>query len=168
MLQVAPYLHVGSEADFQTLVDINLPDVLADKWAIVHACKEPHHREMLGYEGRAAPKDDPEYLFGVRGNRLVLNLVDAPDPAYVRPEIIDAALAYIATALGQGRHVLVHCNQGRSRSPVLVMLHLAPGLPAKFEDAEKGMLALYPEYAPAAGMRGFAEANWPKYQARTV
>lgn len=168
MLQVAPYLHVGSEADYKTLVDITLSAVLADKWAIVHACKEPHHREMLGYEGRAAPKDDPEYLFGIRGNRLVLNLVDAADSAYVPKAIVDAALAFIAANLGGGRHILVHCNQGRSRSPVIAMLYLAPGLTPEFDAAETAMRAIYPDYDPAAGMRGFAKANWPEYQARAA
>lgn len=168
MIQVAPYLHVGSEADYQALQSLYVPDVLADKWAIVHACKEPHHRAMLGYSGRAAPKDDPEYLFGIRGNRLMLNLIDAADPAYVPKAIVDAAIAFMTANLGGGRHLLVHCNQGRSRSPTLAMLYLAPTLPADFEVAEKAFKKACTDYEPAVGMREFARQNWKDYQGRAI
>ena len=38
-----------------------------------------YHRQALGYRSRGAPKDHPEYLVARRGNRLILNIVDAND-----------------------------------------------------------------------------------------
>jgi hypothetical protein len=51
----------------------------ADQWFVVHACKEPYHRKELGYTGRAAPKEHPEYLICRRPGRLILNLIDPPN-----------------------------------------------------------------------------------------
>jgi len=81
-----------------------------DGWAVVHACKDPYHRQLLGYTTKGAPKDHPEYFFAERGNRLYLNLVDAPDPEYIPKEIIDKAIAFIHEKLSEGSKVLVHCN----------------------------------------------------------
>ncbi|MDO9036420.1 MAG: phosphatase, partial [Methanoregula sp.] len=110
MIEIYPNLFIGNENDYETKVRQE------SGWCVVHACKEPYHREALGYSGRAAPKNHPEYLIARRGNRLILNLVDAPDPAYIPKEIIDAALAFISANLNAGSHVLVHCNEGCSRS----------------------------------------------------
>ncbi len=59
---------------------------------------------------------------------------------------------------------MVHCNQGRSRSPTIAMLVLAKSLPAKFEDAEDAFREIYPDYDPANGMREFARMNWDDYR----
>ena len=42
MIEVASGLWVGSQADFEALPEDH-------SLAIVHACKEPHHRAALGY-----------------------------------------------------------------------------------------------------------------------
>lgn len=44
------------------------------------------------------------------------------------------------------------------------MLFLAHTLSGEFRRAEQQMLALYPDYAPAAGMQGFARKHWVEYQ----
>jgi hypothetical protein len=77
MKEIHPHLFVGSEQDYESVVSKQAG------WRVVHACKEPYHRRALGYSGRAAPKTHPEYLIARRGDRLILNLVDAPDPAYI-------------------------------------------------------------------------------------
>ena len=159
MIEVASGLWVGSQADFEALPEDH-------SLAIVHACKEPHHRAALGYTGRAAPKDHDEYLFAYRDGCIILNPVDAADPAYVRPEITAAALGFIAAKRGEGQKVLVHCNQGHSRAPTIGMLAMAAGLPEAFEEAEEAFRGIYPDYAPAAGMREFAVLNWGRYRNR--
>ena len=78
MNSIHPNLYVGHQGDYEHQVKGQ------EGWAVVHACKEPYHRQLLGYATRGAPKDDPEYYFAERGSRLYLNLVDAPDPAYIR------------------------------------------------------------------------------------
>jgi hypothetical protein len=163
MKEIFPNLYVGSQSDYESLVKGQ------DGWAIVHACKEPYHRQALGYTGRAAPKNHPEYLVARRGNRLILNLVDADDPAYIPKEIIDTALAFVHEQLSAGSKVLVHCNQGGSRSPAIGFLYLVKftdKLPtSSFSEAENAFRSLYSFYSPASGVRGFLIQNWTGYLA---
>lgn len=135
-------------------------------WTVVHACKEPYHRQLLGYTGRGAPKDSPEYLYACRADRLYLNLVDADDPAYIPNEIIRTAIAFINEAIMTNKNCLVHCNLGESRSPSIGLLYLASigAIPNKsLIDAEVAFIERYPSYNPKAGMRGFLLAHWEEY-----
>ncbi len=116
MIEVYNNLYVGSQFDYDSSVRFQ------SGWAIVHACKEPYHREALGYKTNGAPKDHPEYLIAKRGNRLILNLVDVDKVDYIANSIIDEALTFINTNLSNDLKVLVHCNQGRSRSAGIAML----------------------------------------------
>ncbi len=162
MIEIYPNLFIGTAEDYEFQVK-GQPD-----WMVVHACKEPYHRNELGYTSRGAPKGDPEYLIARRGNRLILNLVDAPDPDYIPKEIIDAALNFIAAGLAQSRKVLVHCNLGESRSPSIGMLYLASStskLPKDFASAEQSFRQIYPSYNPSSGMRGFLIKHWTGYSA---
>ena len=115
MIKVDNNLFVGDERDYEFNVSRQ------DGWAIVHACKDPYHRQALGYRTRGAPKDHPEYLVARRGNRLILNIVDANDPSFFAKEMIDQALDFIDKSLSNGKKVLVHCNQGESRSPSIAL-----------------------------------------------
>jgi predicted protein tyrosine phosphatase len=155
MKEIYPNLFIGSEDDYKFLSH----DL--DGWYIIHACKEPYHRIALGYFGKAAPKDHPEYLIAERDGHLILNLVDAQDPSFIPKEIIDKALDTINHKINNQK-VLVHCNQGMSRSAVIGMLYLhSKGmLPDDFHEAERKFLELYPSYAPNNGMRMYALNNW--------
>jgi predicted protein tyrosine phosphatase len=161
MKEIYGNLYVGNENDYENTAR------KSDGWSIVHACKEPYHRQALGYTERAAPKTHPEYLIARRENRLILNLVDADNPAYIPKEIIDAALNFVHEQLKADKKVLVHCNQGMSRSPSIGMLYLlkyTDKLPSNsFEEIEAGFREIYPQYNPAAGVRGFMIANWKTY-----
>ncbi|MDE0610822.1 MAG: hypothetical protein OXH77_13040 [Anaerolineaceae bacterium] len=161
MIEICPNLYVGDQYDFEDNVRF------LEGWAVVHACKEPYHRDALGYTGRGAPKDHPEYLIAKRDEGLILNLVDADDPAYIPQEIIDTAIRFIAGKLGASMNVLLHCNQGRSRSPALGLLYLVSHtnlVPiACLEDAEKAYREIYPPYSPAMGIRGYLQQNWSRY-----
>jgi hypothetical protein len=161
MIEIHPNLFIGDEHDYESQVRQK------SGWCVVHACKEPYHRLALGYTQRAAPKNHPEYLIARRGNRLILNLVDAPDPAYIPKEIIDAALEFIITNLGAGSKVLVHCNEGCSRSASIGLLYLAKNtdrLPkGDFLAVETAFRSIYHPYNPKSGMRGFMIRNWKDY-----
>lgn len=133
-------------------------------WFVISASKEPWHRKALGYTERAAPKDHPEYLIAIRPKHLILNLVDAADPAYIPDEIVTMAIATMHLHLGDHK-VLVHCNQGLSRSPTLALLYLAQrterfkGL--DYQRSVEQFRTIYPSYAPARGMAEYARAHWP-------
>jgi len=161
MIEIYPNLFIGNEYDYETKVRHE------PGWCIVHACKEPYHRQALGYTQRAAQKDHPEYLIARRCNRLILNLVDAPDSAYIPKEIIDTALEFVNTSLKSGSRVLVHCNEGCSRSAGIGLLYLArftDNIPKEnFLEAEAAYISLYPSYNPKSGIRGFMIENWKEY-----
>ena len=161
MIEAYPNLFVGSEYDYEHYVKRQ------EGWYVVHACKEPYHRLALGYLGRAAPKGHPEYLIARRHHRLILNLIDTNDPDYIPKEVMDGALDFINEGLRSDHRVLVHCNQGESRSPSIVLLYLAvytDTIPkASLSEAEAKFRKVYPNYNPKGGMRGFLQANWESY-----
>jgi hypothetical protein len=166
MVEIWPGLHVGNELDYENNVQHQ------EGWSVVHACKEPYHREALGYRTRRVPDAHPESLVARRGERLMLNLVDMTDPAYIPKEAIDAALDFIHEALGAGRRVLLHCNLGSSRSPTIALLYLLSRthrFPTQtFDEAEVEFRVLYPSYAPALGMHEFARLHFEHYRALTA
>jgi len=160
MIEIFPNLFIGTEQDYEFNVK-GKPD-----WVVVHACKEPYHRQELRYTSRGAPKGHPEYLIAKRERRLILNLVDAPDPNYIPKEIIDAVIDYIHEGLGNSHKVLVHCNLGESRSPSIGLLYLAiytDKVQKDFAMAEQTFREIYPAYKPGLGMRGFMMKNWDSY-----
>jgi predicted protein tyrosine phosphatase len=153
MVEIIPNLFVGDEADYERRVRRE------PGWCVVHACKEPYHRQALGYTGRATSKTHPEYLVARRGDRLILNFIDADDPAYVPREMVEAAITFIGESLAAGRRVLVHCNQGESRGPFLAFLYLLRHTDKiqadDFAAAEAAFRKLYPAYMPKRGVRTF-------------
>lgn len=163
MVEVWPGLNIGNESDYEHQVRH------LDGWSVVHACKDPYHRQALGYSGRGAPKDHPEYLIARRNNRLILNLVDVADPAFIPKECVDAAIDFTSEALTSGRKVLIHCNKGGSRAPSIGLLYLIARTPRieaqSFADAEAEFRALYPAYAPARGVQEFARQRFSEYRA---
>lgn len=165
MIEVIGRLYVGNQLHYEKQVK-GSGDQPKDGWAVVHACKEPYHREALGYAAHAGPKNHPEYLVARRDRRLCLNMVDAPKPEFFREEMIEPALAFIREHLVMaGRKVLVHCNQGGSRGPSVALLYLKRHTPMfdgmSFEEAEDVFRAAYPSYLPNnQGIRGYAEQHW--------
>ena len=161
MIEVDNDLFVGDERDYEFNVSRQ------EGWAVVHACKEPYHRQALGYSSRGAPKNHPEYLVARRGDRLILNMVDANDPTFFAKEMIDQALDFIDEYLSKGERVLVHCNQGESRSPSIALIYLASrtGVLPKdsLEEAETKFTTLYPRYNPKPGLREHIRQNWAQY-----
>jgi predicted protein tyrosine phosphatase len=157
MTEIFPNLFVGHQGDFECQVDGR------EGWAVVHACKEPYHRKLLGYTTKGAPKG-PEYLVAVRGDRLYLNLVDVPDPRYIHEELVEKAIAFIHEKLASGKKVLVHCNQGESRGPGIALLYLlrhTPALPkTSLADALGAFQRMYPAFHPGAGIAGYIAAHW--------
>lgn len=160
MIEVTRNLFIGNQEDYENNVRFQ-PD-----WFVIHACKEPYHRKALGYKGRAASKSHPEYLIAKRDKRLILNLVDVDNVNNISPVIIDTALNHIDENISDTK-ILLHCNQGQSRSATIGLLYLVQKGVIKsdsFELAEQEFLNYYPHYAPAKGMRDFAQMNWIKYK----
>ena len=164
MIEITKNLYIGYQDDYENTVKYQ------PNWFVIHACKEPYHRQALGYTGRAVSNTHPEYLIAERGNRLILNLVDVQDPSYIAKEIIDKAILRIDENVGN-KNVLVHCNQGTSRSATIGLLYLHYiGIIStdNFNDAEKEFIVLYPNYNPANGMKLFAKTHWNIYKTKLI
>lgn len=170
MKEIIEGLFVGDEMDYGNLLKEHIPgreiDQPTNDFAVIHACKEPFHRNLLGYTGRGCPKDSPEYLYAERGNRLFMNIVDAPKSIFFDKGMINKALDFILQKRNEGLKVLIHCNEGFSRSPSIALLYLIKHNLIKgdtLEDCEAEFLKLYPNYNPGTGMRGFVKEHWEEY-----
>lgn len=161
MIEIYKNLFIGDEDTYERNVKCQ------QGWSIVHACKEPYHRRELKYTTRGAPKNHPEYLFARRDNRLILNMIDVQDPEYIKKIMVDAAIQFIFEQLEENKKVLLHCNQGMSRSPGIGLLYLAKHTDTipktSFVEAERAFRNLYPLYQPARGMWGFMQKYWKDY-----
>lgn len=166
MIEVYPNLFIGTRNDYETLV-LGRPG-----WAIVHACKEPYHRKAVGYRLWNAPRKHPEYLIARRENQLMLCLLDLPVSWFIKKEMIDQTLDFMDEMRANGLKVMVHCVQGQSRSPLIMLLYLASRLRVlpteSFEAAEENFRRLYPPYKPTRGMREYVRQHWQVYCGREL
>lgn len=167
MIQVFPDLFVGAAPDL--IHADNGSGGIATGWFVISAARDPWHREALGYTTRGAPKGDAEYLMARRERRLILNLFDADDPAFISEDIMGAAIEAIDSALDAGDKVLIHCNQGQSRAPGIALLWMRwgrePILRAAYsrlsvEDAIEAFGEVCPAFAPAGGITGYLRNHW--------
>jgi len=161
MKEVYKNVFVGDQNDYEK-------NSWGEEWNIIQACKEPYHRGALGYKGRGAPKNHPEYLMAKRGNRLILNLIDPENMEYIPKEIIDESIRYIYESIKYGKKVFIHCNQGKSRSGGIAFLYLISKKIISGDSIEEikeiFKFKYYPIYEPGNGMDNFVEKYWKKYQ----
>ncbi len=128
--------------------------------AVVHACKEPCHKQAAHYS-KSLPPTHPEYLCAQRPQHLYLNMIDPPLPLFKR-ELFEAFFAFVDQHIAQ-RDVLIHCNQGRSRAPSLALLYMAKRLhllPNESYDRARAEFQRQFPYAPGAGIALFLSENW--------
>jgi hypothetical protein len=150
-------LFVGNINDLSQVNDID--------WAIVHATQTIHYN-YFGWN-RTTNKPDkkhPNYIYYEKENHLSLNWVDGAAHLYTwsGEKTFINIMDFIEKWISQ-RKVLVHCDQGFSRSPALCLLYLAKRLnriPNKsYEEAKNAFLAIYPEYNPG-GIGDYINQNW--------
>ncbi|NJY61421.1 dual specificity protein phosphatase family protein [Salinimicrobium sp. CDJ15-81-2] len=161
MIEIDKNLYVGNLMDYNKLQS-------NPNFYFIQACKEPCHRKAVGYSGRSVVKTHPEYLFAYRPNRLILNMVDTPTGKYFDKILFDKSIEYLNDHLNLNHHVLIHCNQGMSRSPSIGLLYLA--LTKKinsttFSTAKEEFIKIYPEYNPS-GVQEFLVDNWSYFMKR--
>jgi predicted protein tyrosine phosphatase len=160
MIEVYPGLFIGNRVDYETTVSGQ------EGWAIVHACRS-YHRMAVGYRVWSVGQGHPDYLVAYRDNRLALCLLDLPVAAPIKKTMIEQALDFIDRQRANGKIVLVHCVQGRSRSPSITMLYMAARLRAlpvdSLEAAEEQFRRVYPLYSPQRGIREHLRRYWHTY-----
>jgi hypothetical protein len=132
-------------------------------FAIIHACKYPCHAGAVGYRG-SLQSNHPYYLILENGQNLFLNMVDMEkelSPIYTHP-IMKTAIAFIEKHVGE-RKILVHCNQGMSRSPSIALLYLARigVIPNdSYSNAVISFQRIYPYFNPGRGIALYMNNNW--------
>lgn len=137
------------------------------KTFVIHACKEPYHRDALGYTGKAAPRNNREYLIARREGCMILNLVDPDTVKYIPQEIMDAAITEIGTQLSLGNRVYIHCNEGKSRAPTIALLYMAGNTnilrTPSLGEAVSDFMKIHEAYNPSKGMMEYLFDNWSRY-----
>jgi hypothetical protein len=153
MIQIIDNLFVGSDLDC-TFYGEEVP--------IIHACKTCH-RKALGYKN-SLTSVHPNYLIYQKQNHLFLNMVDMEQellPKYTNP-IMRSAVVFIEQYI-QDKKVLIHCNQGQSRSPSIALVYLAKNKiisDVSFEKACDDFSNIFKNYEPGKGILLYLRNNW--------
>jgi len=156
MKEVFPNLFVGSDTDC----------VIGQRndFAVIHACKSPCHQRAVGYKGSLS-QNHPHYLILERPSHLFLNLVDMPgrlSHVFTEP-IVLAALDFTEKNLVD-KKVLIHCNQGHSRSPALALLFLSKRAGvisnASYAEAKQDFSQKYEAFRPGRGVETYLTKHW--------
>lgn len=158
MVEIDTNLYIGNLIDYEN-------NQFDEDYYFVQACKEPCHRQALGYIGRSVSEDHPEYLIAYRDRKIILNMIDPKTEKYFENSMFEKSLIFINHNLENGKKVLIHCNQGISRSPSIGLLYLATKGKIRNESfifAEEDFLKLYPNYSPS-GIKNFLILNWKNY-----
>jgi hypothetical protein len=150
-------LYIGAMTDLHL---INYQD-----WAVVHATQTVHY-ENFGWDRKfnKPNKNHPNYIYYEEGNRLSLNWVDGEAHLFnwSGTETFIKVLNFIDKWI-QTKKVLIHCDQGQSRSPTLGLLYLAKRaklIPYQsFELARTEFIKIYPHYSPS-GIADYVKHKW--------
>ena len=155
MVEVFTNLCVGDTDDCNK---INSSD-----WAIIHACKDPCHRRIVNYKNNL-PIEHDNYLVHEKDNHLALNIVDMKQellPEYT-DKIMKAAMRFIEENIDKHK-ILIHCNQGMSRSPSIALLYMARlGVinNQSYREAATDFKVKYKDYNPGTGIAAYLAKNW--------
>ena len=135
-------------------------------FVFVQAAKLPFHKSAVGYTTNALEKDHPEYYVAVRANGIALNMVDSDYASMFSVYLFDAALNYIDIKNREGKKILIHCNEGISRSPSIGLLYLATKGKISNKDymsAKADFDKIYTTYYPNRGVRDFLHVAWHRF-----
>ncbi len=133
-------------------------------WAVIHACKSPCHQRRLSYTGSLSPLH-PNYLILEEEDHLYLNMVDANnvEDRYGDP-MFTKAINFLEKNLAS-KKIIIHCNQGQSRSPAIALVFLAKtGIIPKLSYGEttNAFHKIYPNYMPGMGVNNYLLRNWQR------
>ena len=159
MKEIYKNLYVGSLSDCS--------NEIKDGWVVIHACKSPCHQNAVKYRGNLL-KTHPNYLIKEQEPHLFLNMVDMNVPLdhlYTGP-IINATMNFIQKNI-QTKKVLIHCNQGLSRSPALALVYLAKVAKVinnqNYEMAKTDFIRIFPNYQPGSGLEYYLIHSWNQF-----
>jgi len=155
MYEIYRNIFIGTEEECTFKI---IPDL-----ALIHACKHPCHTRAVGYKGNLA-SSHPNYLILEKERHLFINMVDMEKelhPKFTHP-IMKAAMLFIDKYIHKNK-ILIHCNQGQSRSPSIALVHLAiKGYinNTSYQTARIEFENIYSNYYPANGIYAYLKRNW--------
>ena len=145
----------------------DLPKTKNQEWAIVHATQTIHYQIFKWNRTTNKPdRNHPNYIYYEKDDRVSLNWVDGAAYLYNRSgvETFIKILNFIDKWIPQ-KNILIHCDQGQSRSPTLGLLYLAKRAKTisneSFLAAQKEFIQYYRYYLPS-GIGEYVEKNWNK------
>ena len=130
MFKITDDIYVGDDSDC----------IEKKGWAVIHACKTCYKKEVK-----------------VEGD-LYLNMIDPQLPLF-NLDLFKDAINFIKSNIGS-KKILIHCNQGKSRSASIAMLYVFGNL--DYGNAQYQMSITYPYYEPSLGIDTYMDDNWEK------
>ena len=156
MIEITDRIFVGAEYDCRDG---------DNEWAVVHACKSPCHQRAVGYRGNLS-NSHPNYLVLEKENDLYLNIIDPKVPLFM-PPLFTSFLGFSGNHWDDGKNILIHCNQGESRAPSLVMLFLAKHkgeiTDTSYDEARGEFAKIFSGYRPGLGIQIYLRDNWANF-----
>lgn len=159
MIEIYKNIYVGDDNDYYRLIN-------KQGWCVLHCCKHPFHCQFVGYSGNL-PIDHIDYAYKRKDNEMALNMVDLNffDEEYLdyNRNMIEQAFVFLDEHYYYGKKLLIHCNQGQSRSPSLAMLYMARigGFDyADFETSLEKFKKIYPTYEPKKNIFETVKRLW--------
>ncbi len=136
--------------------------LLAEPHVTAHACKDPCHKVAVGYAQSLSPSH-PHYLVKEQPSDLFLNMIDPATPLF-KHELFWSTLSFVRKHIDRVP-VVIHCNQGLSRSVSLAMVYgahrrLCDCDPYDFHACMADMITRLPVFSPGLGIRSYMEAHW--------
>ncbi|MGA2297888.1 MAG: dual specificity protein phosphatase family protein [FCB group bacterium] len=155
MIEIYTNLFIGTTQD--------CPITSTDDWTTIHACKDPCHRRAVNYRNNL-PNSHSFYLIYKNNYDLYLNMVDMEQELMLKftNPIMKAAMSFIEENITD-KKILIHCNQGQSRSPSIAMIYLARIRfisNNKFENTVQDFINIFPNYNPGTGIKLYMKKNW--------
>lgn len=127
MIEVYPNIIVCSEDEYEWYIQRSPTN---NYKGIIHACKEPYHRNRLGYNTKGAPKSAGEGYYFVEDTfsedntgELFLNIIDANEVRFIPELLFHKSFEFINKYISNGK-IIIHCNKGESRSTGIVIAYL--------------------------------------------
>lgn len=133
--------------------DIELCKRTNNSDCVIHATKNPCFTRIMGGK---IEKTHPNYLYYETEKDLFLNIIDSDEQLFYK-STFDVALRFIEKHIYE-KNVIIHCNEGRSRSPSIAMLYLFRNL--EYREAQNRMLDIYNDYNPSMGIDEWLGYNW--------
>jgi hypothetical protein len=145
--------------------------------SILHCARDPWYTEAVAAFRLCWPSGVPtafcypevnkaNTVIRLDYNTMALNMVDATSPIYFSDEMVNAGLQFITDRLAAGDPVLVHCNQGISRSPSMALLWMWEHgfLDNEFRYALAQFRDIYPDYSPGNGIFQYLKKRIENYK----